>query len=75
MFSLFILQLREILFILKFLTIINIDAMIIVEQISLWDGAAPIGYVPQRGISVSSGRTIPIFLKILQTDFQGVVIV
>jgi hypothetical protein len=34
-----------------------------VEQVSLWYGGMPFLYMPKSGIAVSSGRTIPNFLR------------
>ena len=46
-------------------------AMNIVEHVSLWYGGASFGYMPRSGITGSSGRTIPNFLRNCQIDFQS----
>ena len=46
-------------------------AMNIVEDITLWHGEASFRYMLKSGIAESSGRSISIFLRKLQIDFQS----
>jgi hypothetical protein len=51
--------------------IINKAAMNIVEHVFLLPVGTFSGYMPRGGISGSSGSTMSIFVKNLQTDFQS----
>ena len=53
------------------LTIINNDAMNIVEHVSLLSVGATSWYMPRSGIPGSSSRTMSTFLRNHQTDFQS----
>jgi hypothetical protein len=53
------------------LAITNMTAMNIVEHLPLWHGGASFGYIPKSGIAGSSGRSLYIFLRNLQIDFQS----
>jgi hypothetical protein len=55
----------------QLLAIINKATMNIVEDESLLPVGTPSGYMPRRGIAVSSGNTTFNFLKNCQTDFQS----
>ena len=54
----------------QLLAIINRAAMNIVEHVSLLSVGSS-GYLPRRGITGSSGRTMSSFLRNHQTDFQS----
>jgi hypothetical protein len=55
----------------QLLAIINKAAMNIVEYMSLLHVGASSGYMPRRGIAVSSSSTMSSFLRNWQTDFQS----
>ncbi|EDL11227.1 mCG133245, isoform CRA_a [Mus musculus] len=55
----------------QLLDIINKAAMNIVEHMSLLYVGASFGYMPSKGIALSSGRSISNFLRNLQLDFQS----
>jgi hypothetical protein len=55
----------------QLLAIINKAATNIVEHVSLLPVGTSSGYMPRRGIVVSSGRTMFNFLRTHQTDFQS----
>ena len=53
----------------QFLAITSKAVMNIVEHMSLWDVGESFGYMSRNDITVSSGRTIPSFLRKHQTVF------
>jgi hypothetical protein len=53
----------------QLLAIINMDAMNIVEHVSLLHVGSFSGYMPSSGIAGYSGSTMPNFLRKCQTDF------
>jgi hypothetical protein len=55
----------------QLLSIINKDAMNIVEHVSLLHVGASSGYMLRSGIAGSSGSTMSNFLSNQQTDFQS----
>jgi len=55
----------------QLLVIINKAAMTTVEYVSLLYVGASFGYMPRRGIVVSSGSAMSNFLRNLQTEFQS----
>jgi hypothetical protein len=55
----------------QLLSIINMDAMNIVEHLSLLHIGTSSGYIPKSGIDGSSSSTMSNFLRNSQTDFQS----
>jgi hypothetical protein len=55
----------------QLLAIINKAAMNIVEHVSFLLAGTSSGYMPRRGIAVSSGSTMSNFLRNRQTDFKS----
>jgi len=55
----------------QLLAFINKAAMNIVEHVSLLYVGASFGYMPKRGIALSSGSAMSNFLRNLQTDSQS----
>jgi hypothetical protein len=45
--------------------------MNIVEHVPLWHGGVSFGYIPKRGMTGSSSRSISNFLRNVQIDFQS----